>query len=131
MAVPKLTFDDWNIWLGLSTAIPEATAKSPNKPLHPSRRRVRFAMDRSFRRLGERWRSALKMAIPKFKIRLGSQQHLTLSGKRYVNHYRPDTYNCRLSLRCGPLQSSGVGDFDAAELRSFVNSMLEIIKCLR
>ena len=70
------------------------------------------------------------MALPKFKIRLGSQQHLTLSGKRYVNDYRPDTYNCRLSLRCGPLQASGTGDFTAADLRLFVNSVVEIIGSL-
>ena len=71
------------------------------------------------------------MALPKFKIRLGSQQHLTLSGKRYVDDYRPDTYNCRLALRCGALQVSGVGDFAESDLRSFVNSLVEIIGCLR
>lgn len=71
------------------------------------------------------------MAIPKFKFRLGSQQHLTLSGKRYVGDYRPDTYNCRLSLRCGPLQASGTGDFTTSDLQSFVDSVIDVVRSLQ
>ena len=71
------------------------------------------------------------MTIPKFKLRLGSEQHLKLSGKRYLNDYLPDTYNCRLSLRCGPLQASGSGDFTTVELSRFVTSILDIVKTLR
>lgn len=71
------------------------------------------------------------MALPKFRITLGSQQHLKLSGKRYIGDYRPDTYNCRLSLRCGPLQASGTGDFTTSDLQLFVNSLLEVVSSLR
>ncbi|MHB8865760.1 MAG: hypothetical protein ACYC6N_25560 [Pirellulaceae bacterium] len=70
------------------------------------------------------------MPLPSFKLRLGSQQHLLLSGKRYVSSYLPDTYNCRISLRCGPLQVSGTGDFAAEDLRYFVNSVVNVISCL-
>jgi hypothetical protein len=71
------------------------------------------------------------MPLPKFRIRLGSQEHLTLSGKRYIPDYRPDTYNCRLSLRCGPLQASGTADFTSTQLRGFVNSVIGIVAQLR
>ena len=54
-----------------------------------------------------------------------------LSGERYNRDYRPDTYNCRLSLRCGPLQASGIGDFTTSDLQMFVNSVVEIVSCLR
>lgn len=71
------------------------------------------------------------MTIPKFNLRLGSEQYLKLSGKRYINNCIPDTFNCRLSLRCGPLQASGSGDFTKVELYRFVTSVLEIVKTRR
>ena len=71
------------------------------------------------------------MALLKFKMRLGSQQHLMLSGKRYVRDYLPDTYNCRVSLRCGPLRASGAGDFTTLQLQTFVDSLIHIVRDLR
>lgn len=70
------------------------------------------------------------MATSKFRFRLGSEQHLKLSGKLYGGAYRPDTYNCRLSLRSGSLQASAAGDFTANELERFISSIVDIVKSL-
>ena len=67
----------------------------------------------------------------KFKLRLGAQQHVKVSGKQYVSSYAADTFNCRVTLRCDALQASGNSDFTRAQLESFVDSLVHIVSELQ
>ena len=67
----------------------------------------------------------------KFKFRLGNQQHVVVSGTRYVSTHADDSFNCRVTVRCNALQASADSDFTGPQLQSFITSVLHIIRDLR
>ncbi len=99
--------------------------------MHESRRTRPMAMENHARRLRDFKRSAVTMSPPKFKLRLGSQHHLMLSGTAHDHAVHQATFSCRLLLRSVALQASTTGHFKYQQLRDFITTMLEIVASLR
>lgn len=71
------------------------------------------------------------MPPPKFKLRLGAQQHLLLSGKQYTSRYEDDAFSCRLTLKCNALQATGHSKFTRAQIESFLSSLVHLVRDLK
>lgn len=79
---------------------------------------------------GERVLQASMMIPVKFKMRLGGQQHIVISGKRFVSSCSDAAFHCRLTLRCGALQASGHSDFTCEQLQSFILALAQMVRDL-
>lgn len=96
------------------------------------RRTKRYSVvpSRPIRFLFTDW-DVIRMKVPKFKFRLGTRQHLRLSGKQYSPGLADEIFNCRLSLRCDALQATGYSYFSKAQLQTFLTSLVHVVRDLK